>query len=124
MNLRQAGQNAETLAADFLKQQNYRILERNYRMSFGEIDIIAKDGGTICFVEVKMRRTTTFGTPVEAIAKPKMRKLIQVAQHYLMSKKMEPAAARFDVVAVTPTENAFHCELLRNAFRVDEAEGF
>jgi len=116
-NLRKEGANAETLAADYLRQQNYHILERNFRINSGEIDIIAKDGNTICFVEVKMRRTTAFGIPSEAVAKPKMQKLIQVAFYYLKSKNLNNCKARFDVVAVTPSK----IDLIKNAFTLDDA---
>ena len=124
MNLREEGQSAEALAADFLKRQSYRILDRNYRVGLGEVDIIAKDGDTICFVEVKMRRTSTFGSPFDAVAKPKMRKLVQVAFCYLKAKNLEQCRARFDVVAVTPAKNGFKFDLLRNAFRLDEIGGY
>ena len=123
-NLRKEGQDAEALAADYLKQQNYRILERNYRINGGEIDIIAREGSTICFVEVKMRRTMAFGTPFEAVPKIKMQKIIQVALYYLHSQKIGNAKARFDVVAVTPQQSSFKMDLLKNAFRLDEASPY
>ena len=123
-NFRQEGQDAETLAADYLRRQNYRILERNYRINGGEIDIIAKDGNTVCFVEVKMRRTTTFGTPLEAIPKTKMQKIIQVALYYLNSQKIVNVRTRFDVAAVTPQDGSFKVDLLKNAFWLDEAAGY
>jgi putative endonuclease len=91
----------------------------------GEIDIIAQEGDTICFVEVKMRRSTVFGSPFEAVAKPKMQKLIPVAQHYLKAKRLNNRKARFDVVAVIPGLGAdFKVELLKNAFSLDEATGY
>ena len=119
-NLRRDGQDAEGLAAEYLKTQGYRLLERNYRLRVGEIDIIAQEQGTICFVEVKMRRSSTFGIPFEAVTRPKMRKLIQVANYYLKSKNLSNSRARFDVVAVTPTEEAVHFDLLKNAFWLDD----
>ena len=120
-NLRKEGESAETLAADHLKQQGYRILVRNYRIKGGEIDIIAQDGNTVCFVEVKMRRTAAYGTPFDAIPKIKMQKIIQVARHYLNSMKLGSSKARFDVVAVTLKEGSFKVDLLKNAFWLDEA---
>jgi putative endonuclease len=123
LNLRQDGQSAETLAAAFLAQRNYRILARNYRVRLGEIDIIARDGDVVCFVEVKMRRTGKFGIPFEAIAPGKMRKIAQVAWQYLQSRKLGAVKARFDVVAVTPAENGFKFDLLKNAFGLNEAGG-
>lgn len=120
MNLRQEGQNAEILAADFLARQNYIILERNYRVRLGEIDIIGKDGDTVCFIEVKMRRSSRFGGPWEAVPRSKMNKLVQVAWHYLKARNLHRAKARFDVVAVTPAENGFKFDLLKNAFGLDD----
>ena len=124
-NLRQEGQGAETLAVDYLKQQGYQILARNYRNNSGEIDIIAQDGNTVCFVEVKMRRSTAFGMPAEAVMKWKMRKLIQVAGYYLKAKKLTDAKARFDVVAVREEDGGIvKVDLFKNAFRLDEVGNY
>ena len=78
-----AGQMGEGLAADFLMKKGYRILERNFRTKLGEIDIVAKDKDTICFIEVKSRTDFSFGSPLESITAFKRKKLSQVALSYL-----------------------------------------
>src|SRR5689334_11770427 len=99
-NLRQEGQDAEDAAVGFLRQQGYMILARNYRVRSGEIDIIAREKDTICFIEVKMRRSAVFGLPLEAIPASKMRKLAQVAWHYLAAKRIRQSKSRFDVIGL------------------------
>jgi len=111
------GKYGEELAVDYLKRQGYRILERNFRNRLGEIDIIAKDHDTICFVEVKTRVDVEFGSPLEAISKRKQFKLAQLALSYLKFKHSLDAKARFDVVTITEEEEGdSHIELLKNAF--------
>ena len=96
-NLRKEGEGAETLAAGYLKQQGYRILERNYRISLGEIDIIARDGGTVVFVEVRLRRSAEYGGAAESITARKRRRLRLAAEHYLARLPSEPPC-RFDAI--------------------------
>ena len=99
-NNRTVGKDGEALARTFLKSKGFRITEENYRCPFGEIDIIALDGGEVVFIEVKSRRTTAFGNPEESVNQKKMRKLSQVALHYLSDRGLQDREARFDVVAV------------------------
>lgn len=94
------GRLGEALATEFLTGQRYAIVEKNYRKSYGEVDIIARDGDTLVFVEVKTRQSTAFGTPFEAVDGRKQRQLSRVAQEYLQSQGLSDAPARFDVVAV------------------------
>lgn len=118
------GRLGEDLAAERLKKEGYRIVRRNYRNPFGEIDIIAKDGKTLCFVEVRTRTKEWHGHPFESISEAKQRKLIRAAQGYLMrategSAKQDAldTDARFDAVAVTPDEaGGYSVELIKNAF--------
>ncbi len=112
------GKKGEDLAVSFLQDAGYRIVERNYRCRFGEIDIVAADGGTIVFVEVKSRRTDDFGDPQLAVGKDKQKKISQIALHYLQEKNMLSRNARFDVVAVKmlPTGNAV--EHIQHAFEL------
>ncbi len=87
----------------------------------GEIDIIAQDNDTICFVEVRTKTSPDEGHPLESISPHKCRKLIQTALCYLKAKNLDDANARFDVVAVMPMENGEHkSELLKNAFDAGE----
>jgi putative endonuclease len=82
------GRRGENLSVEFLKKQGYKIMERNYRCSIGEVDIIAKEKNVLCFVEVKTRKTEEYGLPEEAIDWHKQRKLAKVALTYLKEKKI------------------------------------
>lgn len=95
------GRRGETAAAKFLKQLGYRILERAYDSPLGEIDIIAIDGKTIVFVEVKTRSSTEAGHPSDAVDATKRRRMTQAALAYLKAHNLLQMPARFDVVAVT-----------------------
>ncbi len=91
----------EAQAAEFLKKQGMRILERNFRTPVGEIDIIARHRGWLVFVEVKTRRSSAFGTPQEAVGSRKQRQIIRTAQWYLQQPgKQGRLQPRFDVLAV------------------------
>ncbi|WP_199263172.1 YraN family protein [Desulfobulbus oligotrophicus] len=114
------GRQGEQLAITFLKRQGYRIVARNYRKSFGEVDIIAQQKNTLVFVEVKTRQSTRFGTPFEAVDCRKQRQLSRIAQDYLQSHDSADVSARFDVIAVRldrdgglvgidHLQNAFEC---------------
>ncbi len=95
------GQAGETLAADTLQQQGYSILTRNYRTPYGEIDLIARHGDTLVFVEVKLRRSELFGPPQAAVNTAKQRHLKLAAQYYLNQQRHQDIKIRFDVVAIT-----------------------
>ena len=112
------GQQGEALAVDFLIKKGYKILEKNYRMKFGEIDIVAKDGETVCFVEVKTRTDGDRGTPWESVTFAKQRNLSRLALAYLKHRyKSIDVCARFDVIAVSFEEDPKgEVELLKNAF--------
>jgi putative endonuclease len=110
------GKRGEDLAAASLEKAGYRILERNYRCRFGEIDIIAEEGRVLVFVEVKCRRTELFGDPLEAVGPRKQRKISKISLHYLAERHLEHRAARFDVVAVHLSPADCRIELIRNAF--------
>jgi putative endonuclease len=92
------GPRAEAEAAAYLERKGYAILERNYRLPFGEIDIVAREGGTVVFVEVKARSGAGFGGPEAAVDSRKRRKLLRAAAAWLQSRRWE-GPARFDVVA-------------------------
>jgi putative endonuclease len=111
------GKIGEVAAAAFLQRQGYQILERNFRNALGEIDIIALDGDTICFVEVKTRRSDAFGSPLESVTPAKRKKLVRVAQSYLKLNKNSEAKARFDVIAVfCEGARCRQVEVVKNAF--------
>jgi putative endonuclease len=96
------GRAGEDAAAEQLQQLGYRLETRNWRCRLGEIDIIAEDGSTLVFVEVRSRTNPTrYGTAVEAITPRKCRQVREVATVYLKQHKGSPHAIRFDVIAVT-----------------------
>ncbi len=112
------GKSAEDLAVDFLKRQGYRIIRCNVRLKFGEIDIVAREGDTLCFIEVKARLSEDFGSPLESIPFFKQRKLSKLALAYLKKyyHKVD-IKSRFDVVALAPDDRGEGTiELIRNAF--------
>lgn len=112
---RGAGQQWEDLAAKHLEKAGYRILERNFRAKGGEIDFVAEDGKTLCFIEVKGRSTPAFGAPAESVTAEKQRRIWTVAERYLQAKHVRPAC-RFDVVAIDASRSPANVELLRGAF--------
>lgn len=108
------GRRAEERAAEFLRSLGYRILARNYRWQGGEIDLIARDGDWLVFVEVKARSSRAYGLPEEAITPQKRHRLLQTARRYLQQHPTE-LPVRFDVVALSGGE----ARLYRNAFSSD-----
>lgn len=94
------GDSAEALAARHLAAQGMRIIEQQYRTTFGEIDLIAKDGDEIVFIEVKARRTGEYGYPEEAVTPSKLRKIAKAAFMFLRAHKWEDAVYRIDVIAI------------------------
>lgn len=94
------GEKAETLAADFLHGKGLRIVVRNYRSRYGEIDLIAREGATLVFVEVRSRSSETYGGAAASITAAKREKLIKTARHYLAGVTPLPPC-RFDAVLVS-----------------------
>ncbi|HEX7087375.1 MAG TPA: YraN family protein [Vicinamibacterales bacterium] len=99
------GEQGESLARAALEREGYEILATRYRFQRGEIDIIARDGTCLVFVEVKTRRNHERGTPAEAVTRGKQRQLIRLASAYLALVRPVAEACRFDVVAVTVWED-------------------
>jgi putative endonuclease len=95
------GQRGEAAAARFLKRRGYKIVARSDRLEPGELDLVAVDGRTIVFVEVKTRQTADLGHPAEAVDAAKQRRLTRLAVTYLKRHRLLDYPARFDVVAVT-----------------------
>jgi putative endonuclease len=112
------GKAAESAAAKFLKAKGYKILERNYRNRFGEIDIIAQQAGVICFLEVKARHSLAQGLPCEAVDARKRRQISRVALAYLKQQHFLDRAARFDVLGLLWTKNTPEITLITNAFEL------
>lgn len=97
---RELGKLGENFACDFLGKRGYKIISQNYRIRGGEIDIIAEDGDTIVFIEVKTRKSLVFGHPEEAINKRKQHKLALVAEQYLSSHELYEKDYRIDVIGI------------------------
>lgn len=115
--LRGRGQQWEDLAEKRLKSEGYRILDRNFRTKAGELDFVAQEGKTLCFIEVKGRRSLRFGTPAEAVTIEKQRRMTRAAEAYLQSKRLFDSVCRFDVVTILEADCAARIEILRDAFR-------
>ncbi len=119
----QFGKKAEDLAARHLKRRGYKIVARNYRTRAGEIDIIAREGRTIVFVEVKGRQSTRYGSAKAAVTARKQQQVAKVALWYLKETGQMGAKARFDVVAVTRKDGDAIIEIVRNAFQLSPSTG-
>jgi putative endonuclease len=108
----------EMAAEKFLRKKGYRIVTRNFRArNHGEIDIIAVDGDTLCFVEVKARVSEAFGGPEAAVTKKKQLRIVRAAQYYISRKKLHEVPCRFDVVSVRLGQDAPQVEVIRDAFQ-------
>jgi putative endonuclease len=94
-----AGADAEEIAAELLEAQGMRIVARNFRTRFGEIDLIARDGASLVFVEVRLRRNGYFGGAADSVDVPKRARVIAAARAYLATINPEPPC-RFDVVTL------------------------
>lgn len=109
------GATAEELACKHLRQAGYRIVARNWRTRLGEIDIVARDGDVLAFVEVKARSSSGFGGPEGAVGPRKRRRIVAAAKAFLASTDCD-LASRFDVVAVEDGD----VRIVRDAFQVDD----
>jgi putative endonuclease len=110
-----AGGEAEEAAARFLVRQGLRIVARNYRTRLGEIDLIARDGATLVFVEVRLRTSERFGGALGSIHHAKRRRIEAAARRFLMRFASEPAC-RFDVVTLAAGDDDREAAWLRGAF--------
>jgi putative endonuclease len=111
------GERGESMACEELEKCGYAILERRYRTRFGEIDVIADDGGTVVFVEVKTKTDCTFSDPVESVTKQKQRRLVSMAQQYVAYHGLDHTPCRFDVVAVDASVTPSRITIYKDAFR-------
>jgi len=110
---RAAGVRGESAAVAALQDRGYVILERNFRTPVGEIDVIAEEGGALCFIEVKWRRTAELGHPGEAVTREKQRRLARAAEWYVSRHGRASCVCRFDVVGILNDR----IEIYRDAFR-------
>lgn len=105
-NNRRIGAFGEAAACNYLLEKHYRIIEKNFRIGkLGELDIIASTQNTLCFIEVKSRKSIAFGTPAESVNFSKMRTIRRLASIYLSNLKKQDCSIRFDVIEVMLEEN-------------------
>jgi putative endonuclease len=117
MDNKSLGQYGEDLAAKYLQRKGHWILQKNFKNKIGEIDIITKDHGTICFVEIKTRMSLTCGEPYESVHIYKQRKMAKVAMSFLLQKFGTcDVPARFDVVSIYKGRETERIEHIINAF--------
>lgn len=114
---RKLGQRGEDIAVGHLQQRGYVIVARNWRCPAGEIDIVAREGETLAFVEVRTRRGERFGTPEESITPGKQARLVTLAETYLQEEDLADVAWRIDVVGIVLGRHGEvrRANLIRNA---------
>jgi putative endonuclease len=120
------GESGEAIAARALRRAGYRILAERYACPLGEVDLVARDGGTLVFVEVKTRSSADRYPPGEAVHLRKQRQIARVAEHYLAAIGAGAVPCRFDVVAITVPEGGGppRIEVIRDAFPAEGIEVF
>ena len=116
---KEVGAKGEGVAATFLQRQGMDVLERNYRHGHGEIDIVARDGTTLVFVEVKTATTDQFGPPEGWVDPRKQRQVAKIAEAYLQRHRISDVDCRFDVVAVDARQDD-RITHIQNAFWINE----
>lgn len=113
------GSKGEKIAADFLRKKGYTIVCKNFRCRSGEVDIIARQGGVLVFVEVKTRRSASFGSPAAAVTPRKQQQIAKAALEYLARENLFDTEARFDVVSIlVAADEEPRIELIQDAFEL------
>ena len=110
------GRYGEQAAADYLAAHGYELLDRNWRCSTGELDIVAREGAVVVFVEVKTRNGTGFGHPFEAITGTKRARLRQTAAAWLSARKLGSVPIRLDAIGVLVQSGKVQIEHLKQVF--------
>jgi putative endonuclease len=117
------GQEGEAEAERYLRRKGYRIVARNVRSSLGELDLVAEDGQTLVFIEVKARRSGEFGGAIHAVHRQKQQKLARLASQFLAQRHWMERSCRFDVLLLQATETAeLRVEHIQNAFDVPSGD--
>jgi putative endonuclease len=114
---RKKGFAGELEAYRFLRQNGYRVVARNYRKPFGEVDVIGWDHGILAFVEVKMRLGGEHGRPEEAVNRSKQKRICRVAREYRARHSLHAINYRFDIVSIDSTEGETRLQLIKDAFK-------
>lgn len=118
---KQIGGKGEEQAESFLVRHGYRVLERNYHTPFGELDLIALDGTTLVFIEVKTRTSARYGSGLSAITVTKMNHMVKSALFFMGNRGYDDMDCRFDVIAVHVRANEDpSIKLIKNAFQIDQ----
>jgi putative endonuclease len=112
------GRLGEQLAFEKIKRLGYKCIEKNYRCSLGEIDLIAKDGDCLVFIEIKTRKGRTLGYAKEAITPRKIRQISKAALAYMKSNNCCDAKSRFDVIAINILGDREEMEVIKDAFEL------
>jgi putative endonuclease len=106
---------SESVARTHVERLGYQVLAQNHTLRGGEIDLIAQDGATLVFIEVKQRTTSRYGTPAEAITARKLERLRRAALHYMVTRyRRDDLPLRFDAILVHGTETYFRLEHLKD----------
>lgn len=116
LNNRASGEHGEEIAARYLAHKGHEVLARNYRTRRGELDLITRHGGTLVFVEVKLRRSTVYGDPLEAVTQRKRGKIRRMAEEYLAKNEPSFEEVRFDVVGILLRDFRAHVTHVEDAF--------
>lgn len=109
------GKKGEQLAVDYLQEQNYTIVERNYRFDKAEVDIIAQKENTLAIIEVKARSTKEFGNPQDFVKPKQIQRLVKAVNEYVTVNNLD-VEIRFDIIAIVKNNNTYDIEHLENAF--------
>ena len=112
------GKDGEDLACEHLQKKGFHIVERNVRFKIAEIDIVAREGNVLVFVEVRSRKSDVFGTPKASVGRTKQWHLVKAAQAYLQRLNGKMPVCRFDVVSVLGYGSRASVEHIRDAFRM------
>jgi putative endonuclease len=110
------GDAAEVAAVHYLEERGYKVVARNFRCPYGELDVVAEQGDTLCFVEVRMRSTAAWGDPAHTVSWSKQRRVTRAALHYLFRQGGPERMVRFDVISVVGRGDRAQVEHIPDAF--------
>lgn len=116
------GKRGEDLACAELEKLGYVVLDRRFRTRRGELDIVARDGTVLVFVEVRARSGSRYGTPFESVTWQKRQRLSQMAASYLSIRRVAGVACRFDVVSIVEEDGTHTIELVKGAFEMESQQ--
>jgi putative endonuclease len=120
---RERGRQAEDLAAAWLERQGFTVLARNHATPRGEVDLVCREGETLCFVEVRSRAPGGYGSAAESVTRAKARRVVAAATHWALQHGGLDQPMRFDVVAITTGPGRPELELFRGAFDASGRRG-